>query len=127
MEIICKFCGKTLNNHTGANACTECGNLLCDDCAIKCYECADVYCEDCVSVENVDINICSSCKDLDLLIFNYGDLSDYVDKIKEIRKDLKYKYSVNRELNILDTNLEQIQIFFRAYKNRLIKRGGGDV
>ena len=127
MELICTFCGKALNNQTGTHVCTECGKLLCNNCAIICHECADVYCEECAAVENVDISICSSCKNLDALIFNQGVCGDYIDKIEEIRKDLKYKYSINRELNILDTNLEQIQIFFKAYKHKLIKRGDGDV
>ena len=50
-------------------------------------------------------------------------MKKYIEKLKQMKKDLKFEYSVNREFAILQTKLEDLEIYFKAYENKLVKRG----
>ena len=50
-------------------------------------------------------------------------MKKYIDKIEEMKGDLKKEFSVNREFVILNTKLEDLEIYFKAYSDNLTRRG----
>lgn len=50
-------------------------------------------------------------------------MKKYIETIEKIKKDLKFEFSVNREFAILQTKLEDLEIYFKSYENKLVKRG----
>lgn len=50
-------------------------------------------------------------------------MKKYINKINDIKRDLQYEYSCNREFSILNTKLEDLLIYFHAYSGKLILRG----
>jgi hypothetical protein len=50
-------------------------------------------------------------------------MKKYIDKIEKMREELKKEFSVNREFAILQTKLEDLEIYFKAYSGNLTRRG----
>lgn len=40
-------CARCTRDHVNAEWCSECGQLLCDDCTRECTRCSDLHCVDC--------------------------------------------------------------------------------
>jgi hypothetical protein len=67
----------------------------------------------------------------DIIVANFNvkriggriEMKKYIEKIESIKSELKKEFSVNREFSILNTKLEDLEIYLEAYIPKLIKRG----
>jgi len=101
----------------------QCSDDTCERCNSKikfgytCEMCNRYICHDCA------LGILPNGKKGHLLCIECATKFEYLEHIKELKAKLKKEFSVNKEFSILNTKLEDLEIYLEAYILKLIKRG----